>query len=84
MKPGLGAITAKCSPKPHKNLIHKESSMLFLRHFCTVVKQGPIQAHNLHVKQTGTVYASSESNNVNTSSTFAPSLWRGAFFEANA
>ena len=58
--------------------------MLFLRHFC-VLKQGPIQAHNLHVKQVGTVYTRvNESNNVNTSSTFAPSQRRGAFFEANA
>lgn len=57
--------------------------MLFLRHFC-VLKQGAIRALDLRVKQTGTVVASSESNNVNTSSTFAPSLWRGAFFEANA
>lgn len=57
--------------------------MLFLCHFC-VLKQGPIRSLDLRVKQVGAVYASSESNNVNTSSTFAPSLWRGAFFEASA
>lgn len=57
--------------------------MLFLRHFC-IMKQWAILALDLHVKQVGSVYASSETNNVNTSSTFAPSLWRGAFFEANA
>ena len=81
-KPGLGVIHQDLS-QPLKILIHKESSMLFSRNFCTV-KQGAIQNLDWRVKQTGTVYASSESNNVNTSSTFAPSLWRGAFFEASA
>lgn len=58
--------------------------MLFLRHFC-IMKQWAMLALDLHVKQVGSVYARvNESNNVNTSSTFAPSLWRGAFFEANA
>lgn len=59
--------------------------MLFLRHF-RIMKQWAILPIDKRVKFTGTQYATTtrNANNVNTSFPLAPSLWRGAFFEAIA